>query len=212
MRCFPSYRTILESLGTIGKTEKTVQRAVEALRKRGWLYVWRPDRKKSNNFLFLANEEVIAEILDYQDRMRMRREEDREEREEHERTLMSGREVPKRPQMSVHERTPMSGKSFNGTHELRLGIEEGGNPLEGNVYASTSRGDEANIPLQRPGSEEEAERQVSEILAAFEVPENLALRITLKRRLLDGVLTPARAKEIVERRSEDLASPKQEAA
>jgi hypothetical protein len=201
LRCFPSYRTILETL-SLGKNEKTVQRAVEALRKRGWIYVWRPDRNRSNHFVFLRNDSVISQILNYQDAMRVRREEDRLERD---RTQMSVRGEEQRTQMSVREQTPMSGKSFKIIHEPIVSIEEEGSFIEGNEYASVSQGDEANMPFAIPESDEEAENLLNGIFERTGKKNFPALRNALKFRLLEGSLTPALAVHI-------LVGPKQEAA
>lgn len=196
LRCFPSYRTILETL-SLGKNEKTVQRAIEVLRNRGWLYSWRPDRKKSNHFVFLKNEAVVSQILDYQDAKRARREEDRLEREEYERTQMSVRELPERTQMSVRERTPMSGKSFNIIPEPISSIEQGASLIGANDYESVKVGDDDIQPFDVPQTDEEAEKLLDEVFAWAEKPSNPVQRRALKSILVEGKLTPWLAKTVV---------------
>ncbi|MGK6313703.1 helix-turn-helix domain-containing protein [Neorhizobium sp. DT-125] len=199
--CFPSYRTILETL-SLGKNEKTVQRAIDVLRKRGWLYSWRPDRNKSNRFIFLRNDAVVSQILDYQDAMRVRREEDRIEREERERTQMSGREMAIGTQMSVRERTPMSGKSFNVIRELSLGIEGKTYLIEGNDCAMVKAGDqEAAYPI--PENEQEAENILAEICAGRE-PIKI-IRDVLHGFLMAGNLTPAKADSMLSAKQKEAA-------
>ncbi|RVI69347.1 helix-turn-helix domain-containing protein [Sinorhizobium meliloti] len=189
--CFPSYRTILETL-CIGKNEKTVERAIAVLRERGWLYVWRPDRTRSNRFVFLKNEQVVSQILDYQDHMRTIREEDRLERE---RTRMSVREIGIGTQMSVREPTPMSGKSFKVIHEPFSSIEREGYLIEGNSYAAVSTGDDAVQPFPTPRNDDEAESLLDAICAGTSTTG--AIRRTLKLFLMGGTLSPQRAVNIL---------------
>lgn len=191
LRCFPSYRTILETLCVV-KSEKTIERAIAVLRERGWIYSWRPDRTKSNHFVFLKNERVVSQILNYQDHMRGRREEDRLERD---RTRMSVREIETRTQMSVREQTSVSGKSFKVIHEPFFSIEKDGYLTEANPYAAASRGD---LSMQRypvPIDVREAESMLNDICAGRSHSDRV--REGLMESLCAGMLTPRIAEKIL---------------
>jgi hypothetical protein len=191
--CFPSYRTILETL-SLGKSEKTVQRAIAVLRKRGWLYVWRPNPTKSNRFVFLRNDAVVTQILDYQDYMKARREEDRLEREERERTQMSGQELDVGTQMSDGERTPVSGKSFNVIHEPVLGIEYRDTTLDANSFTRVNVL-ETEIAYPKPENEAAGQKFLAEICEGREPLE--IVREVLMGFLMAGSLTPAKAEAML---------------
>lgn len=191
LRCFPSYRTILDTLCVV-KSEKTIERAIGVLRERGWIYSWRPDRTKSNHFVFLKNEQVVSQILNYQDYMRGVREEDRLERE---RTRMSVREMSTGTQMSVREQTSVSGKSFNVIHEPISSIEKGDNLIEINPYAALSSGNEDLQPLQVPKNDREAEGVLDAI--CLDLPEALHVRSHLKFLLTAGALTKRKVLKVV---------------
>lgn len=183
--CFPSYRTIAETLG-IGK-EKTVQRGIQALVDRKWLYSWRPDRTRSNYYVFLKNDGVVQQILDYQMSLRDAREADRIERE---RTQMSTRNMVNGPQMSVRERAQMSGKSFNVIHETILGIEREIS-LESNPYESGS-GDNPEMPFAIPVDQNEADAVMAAIMADVTLkyaPKKNREKL-IRAALMHGTLTP----------------------
>jgi hypothetical protein len=191
LRCFPSYRTILETLCVV-KSEKTVERAIAVLRERGWIYSWRPDRTKSNHFVFLKNERVVSQILNYQDHMRGRREEDRLERD---RTRMSVREIEIRTQMSVREQTSVSGKSLKVIREPFSGIEEGDYLIEANPYAAISSGNEDLQPMPVPHNDREAEGMLDAICE--DMPEAIHVRSHLKFLLTAGALTKRKVLKVV---------------
>lgn len=190
--CYPSYRTICETI-SIGK-EKTVQRAIAALVARGWLYAWRTSRTDTYNYLFLKNEEKVAQIADYLDAKRDAREEDRKRRDW---TSMTTRENDSGRQMSTRERTKMSTKSMNGTHEVFLGIEGGEFSIGGNPYAIASCGaDDLDSPYDVPTDPDEAEVVLDQICNGHSV--HRLLRKTLKDFLLHGTLTPIRAMRMLD--------------
>ncbi|ATB03600.1 helix-turn-helix domain-containing protein [Sinorhizobium meliloti] len=191
LRCFPSYRTILETLCVV-KSEKTIERAIAVLRERGWIYSWRPDRTKSNHFVFLKNEQVVSQILNYQDYVRGLREEDRLERE---RTRMSVREGGTGMQMSVREQTSVSGKSFNVIHEPISSIEKEGDLIEANPYAARSSGDGDMQRLPIPNDDREAESMLDAICA--DMPEADYIRGHLKFLLIAGALTKRKVLKMV---------------
>ncbi|MEY9782292.1 helix-turn-helix domain-containing protein [Sinorhizobium fredii] len=191
LRCFPSYRTILETLCVV-KSEKTIERAIAVLRERGWIYSWRPDRTKSNHFVFLKNERVVSQILNYQDHMRGRREEDRLERD---RTRMSVREIETRTQMSVREQTSVSGKSFKVIHEPFFSIEQEGYLIEANPYATASCGDPRMQRFPEPVGIREAESMLQDICAGRSISDRVRER--LMESLLAGMLTPRIAEKIL---------------
>lgn len=198
MRCFPSYRNILDTL-CVGKDEKNVQRAINALRERGWVYTFRPDRNKSNHFVFLRNEAVVLQILSYQDEKRTCREEERTDRELNEQTLVSGRKIKQRTLKSARERTPVSGKSFNTIHEPILGIERERYLIDGSVYAS-HEGEVAEIAYPVPASEQEAAQMLDEICSGRD--PLASVRGLLMMFLKEGTLTPAKVDRILPQREE----------
>lgn len=191
LRCFPSYRTILETLCVV-KSEKTIERAIAVLRERGWIYSWRPDRTKSNHFVFLKNEQVVSQILNYQDYMRGVREEDRLERE---RTRMSVREMSTGTQMSVREQTSVSGKSFKVIHEPFFSIENDGSLIEANPYAAASRGDLGMQRYPDPLNTREAESMLDDICAGRSISDRV--RESLMESLRAGMLTPRIAEKLL---------------
>ncbi|MEY9631304.1 helix-turn-helix domain-containing protein [Sinorhizobium fredii] len=188
--CFPSYRMICEAL-SLGK-EKTAQRALQTLRQRGWIFSWRLNRTSSNNYLFLKNEKVIAQIADYQTCMKDARDEDRRVREQ---TQMSGRKMASGTLLSGREQTQVSGKSFKVIHESFSSIEQDGYLIEANPYAAASRGDPSMQRYPVPIDGPEAERMLDDICAGRQNSDRV--RETLMESLLAGMLTPRIAEKVL---------------
>ena len=190
LQCNPSYRTIADTLGF--KSEKTAERAVEALETCGWVAIMRFNRNKSNRYVFLPNEARTKAIDEYHTVMAVKRADDRAILEQ---TKLSGRALLEQTSVSGPDQTKLSGKHLKGTPEVDS-LYEGEELLRGsavplspvNEYA-VARGDDPHNPYERPNSEEEAITMLEALLQGSD-PSPGVMRY-FREKLMNGELTPA---------------------